>query len=79
MDQQNGYSDFGPPPTRPGEPELAAELIQEAESIDASLRSGWRARSRALLEAARESSHYGPELAPLIRAARAAWSWRSAC
>ncbi len=56
-----------------GDTALAGDLLQEAQAIDAALVTGWRARSRMLLNAASESSKYGPELAALVRAGRSAW------
>jgi tetratricopeptide (TPR) repeat protein len=56
-----------------GDAALAGNLLQQAQAIDAALVTGWRARSRMLLDAASESSKYGPELAALVRAGRTAW------
>jgi hypothetical protein len=56
-----------------GDQKLADDLRAEAERIDAELRSAWRARSRALLDTARDAADYGPELAGAMHAARAAF------
>lgn len=56
-----------------GESDLAAELIDKARRIDATIGQPWRARSRMLLETATDAARYGRELADVIRAARSAW------
>lgn len=55
-----------------GEKDRAHEWLEQAAAIDRQISGAWRARSAALLEAARQSAEYGGDLAPLVLAARAA-------
>ena len=56
-----------------GEADLADELLEKAERMDATVGLPWRARSRMLLETAADTSRYGRDLADVIRAARSAY------
>ncbi|MGE0377349.1 MAG: hypothetical protein AB7Q45_18210 [Planctomycetaceae bacterium] len=57
------------------QPELAKDLMAEAESCATNLTGAWGDRSRVLIDAAREADTYGPQLAESVR--RAKWAWRN--
>lgn len=56
-----------------GDGELARDLWEEAERVAAAAGGSWGARTRLRLDAARDADAYGPELAALLQAARAAY------
>ncbi len=57
------------------QPELADDLLTQAESSAETLTGAWGTRSRVLIETAREADTYGPQLAERIRQAK--WAWRN--